>query len=229
MKTIKRNFNSNLHNEIQKYLTNNKKYNYPIVQKFLRDIYNWVCCYCESRFDFSAYSEIEHFYPKSVKEYKIYERNISNLHYSCPRCNRLKWDDSPWKYWKKIVKIYSPNFVLSGTDFIFPEFKVEDNFYYDNYEIKFKNNIAEWTIELFDLNWEDKRIFLKEERIRVYDKALQLSEEINKLIDIKNIKLKGTIKYLLQELSNMMKENTPYSTMIKEQFWEIYIKLYEKY
>lgn len=280
MKTVKRNKNDFLYDDIQifldKKINNENNYNFEIIKKYLRTIYSWICCYCESRFEQWVSMNIEHFYPKKYKNinweetYSQYSNKLINLHYSCPKCNQLKNDRCPdWnlvykensdkknsdknkqknnfilKYPPKNdgFKIFSPNYIINNIskyndcDFYLPDYKVEDNFWYITFNIfpilnltDDKKDRAKWTIKMFDLNWikDWGRFFLREERIRVFNQALKLSEDLNKLINLKKKKLNNNITYLFQELSNMMDDSAPYSTMIKKQFWEIYVKLYER-
>lgn len=255
MKTVYRNKNDRYDFQIQNFLNSKKynknKYNYIEVKEYLRKKYNWVCCYCESKFDHWATSHIEHYYPKNFLNkngdliYSKFEHLLCNLHYSCPDCNSRKLDKSvnwkkcyTYKSWKLVEKhdksyIFSPNFLLIWNKFKIPSYKVEDKFDYDFFEIKevdTKNKRAKWTIKVLDLNWKEKRFYLREERIRIFNSALKLSENINNILlnefsDCNN----RVLNYLFQELSNMMDDSAPYSTMIKKQFWEIYVNLYDKY
>ena len=234
MRTIKRN-NKFYEKKLNELLKEKKDYKTPEVKEYLEKVYNKICCYCESDFSFSAYPEIEHFYPKNNSKspkYSKYKCTIENLHYSCPVCNNKKSINTFWKEleWKPF---FSPNYILNDKEnkFIEPKYNVEDSFKYDLYNISpvWENKvIAENTINLFWLDWSKNRKSLITKRISVFDKALKISEQIDTILERKRIENCDTLNYLFEELSDMMNDNSPYSTMIKKQFWEIYIKLYEK-
>lgn len=232
MRTVKRD-NKFYENKLQELLNNKKKYKIDEVKKYLELVYNDICCYCESSFSFSAYPGVEHFYPKNETKYPEYELTIENLHYSCPICNNKKSTNTFWKKWKW-KPFFSPNYILDNKEikFIEPSYKVEDSFDYILYNIipKWKNEaIAKNTIELFWLDWSKNRKSLITKRISTFDRALKLSEQIAIILHKKNSEYNDMLNYLFEELSNMMENNSPYSTMIKNQFWDIYIKLYEKF
>jgi hypothetical protein len=181
--------------------------------------------------------QIEHFYPKNDNCYPEYICNIKNLHYSCQICNNKKLTTSPWKRFNKSkkyknwdkLKFYSPNYILDETTNIFNKalyHPLENQFTYNYFRIKSKDKVAKNTIKLFWLDWTKERKSLITKRIEVFDRALGLSEEIRKSLNNNSF---TSIGYFFNELSNMMNDNSSYSTMIKKQFWEIYINLYEAY
>lgn len=255
MKSIKRNKKDKLHIEIQDYLKNHSWYKHKVVQDYLRTIYYWVCCYCESIFEHSASMNIEHFYPKKFTNklwesiYKNYEKILCNLHYSCPKCNSLKnakcpnWTESDITQFNG-VKIYSPNFILKDRfswketedDFELNSTKVESKFKYDNYIISSKDNsdeYANWTIELFDLNWEKGRNLLLNERKKEFINIMKILNQIDKiLIKVEknnNSYFDDTLYYFFDELNKTFKNDYQYSSMNNKLFYGLYEKLKNKY
>ncbi len=244
MKTIDRNDKDYLHKSIiSKFKKSWVKYNDDIIKDALSKIYNELCCYCESKFNFSWYFEVEHFYPKSMSQYKWYENNFLNLHYSCPKCNRLKSDYCPdWtQNWtkKSTFNILSPNFRLSliNKEFIKPSYNVEEKIIYKwPYLISNPNNNKEErklvnnTIDLLWLNWdkEKKRMGLLEKRIKVFNNFFNLLETLFILIKDEWGKSKS-IPVIFEVLFEMMDNKSHYSTMLIHNFWEEIIILLTKY
>lgn len=250
MKTIPKDILSHNFEKAQKSIK--KNYNTNAVRKYLTENYYWVCCYCESKFDFSAQFDIEHFYPKWAFDkndkpmYLDCKLELINLHYACPKCNHMKWHMCPdWKesykkskkgeiIWKrKDVKIYSPNFLLNWNKFKLPNYDLKDKFEYKKAEISAINdneNRWTWTINTFDLNNKSwKRLWLLENRKRYFFRAQKLSTIISDILKWTNINWdKLILIFLFTELNSMMKNTSPYSTMIKKQFWKIYLELYKR-
>lgn len=219
------------------------------VREYLEKTYWYVCCYCESKFDYSATFNIEHFYPKWAYgdnwklKYKHFKIDLNNLHYACPKCNYHKSYICPdWKEtYKKDKsgklygsKIYSPNYILIDWELSMPKYKIEDKFKYEWAIIKVLDNYDkrwEWTISIFNLNNENKVKSIKEERLplinnrkKYFVKAVELFELIEKNIKSNN----NMLIYLIRDLWNMMEYDAPYSSMIKYHFLELYIELLEQ-
>lgn len=243
IKTNIKNYKYNKSNKYKKWDKWFKKiikveYSLPEVKEYLRNTYKWVCCFCESKFEFASYPHIEHFYPKNFESYPEYITNIKNLHYSCWICNNKKWEFLPSlnEKWKNI---YSPNYILNKNSNIFQladyhpieynfkyDFDLTDNFY-KIFSINNKEECAKNTIELLWLDGTKDRKALLTKMINVFDDALKISEELKRIVFEKNNK--SNMVYFLQKLTDMMEDNSEYSTMIKYSFWEIYIKFYEIY
>ncbi|MGB6406046.1 MAG: retron system putative HNH endonuclease [Planococcus donghaensis] len=71
------------------------RYNNPEIKKFLKDMYNGKCCYCENSIGREDYENIEHLKPKSAPNFHMLTFYWRNLHWSCGRCNknkRAKWN-----------------------------------------------------------------------------------------------------------------------------------------
>lgn len=70
--------------------------NHSSFKPYLRDDFNMRCGYCDCD-DYHAGGsrgyQIDHFKPQS--QFKALKNNYANLVYSCPFCNRSKWDK--WK------------------------------------------------------------------------------------------------------------------------------------
>lgn len=245
MKTIIKELNDDF-NKIQEELDKLSWDNYETdwLRWYLTKIYFWVCCYCESKFDFAATFNIEHFYPKSsvsykwIPKYDSYIRTLENLHYSCPKCNNYKsyicpdWTDS-YSLLKlnpsnllKWVKIYSPNYILENWKFKMPHYKIEDKFSYDWAIINTidDNELRwEWTINTFNLNNQNKdvkeRLALLQNRQRYFMKATEISNLIKDNINSNN---NDMLFFLIKELWDMMSNKSPYSSMIRYHFIDIY-------
>ena len=67
------------------------------IREALKDMYNDLCCYCESTVSANSFGHIEHRKPK--REFPKYAFNWDNLHWACEKCNNAKadqWDtDNP--------------------------------------------------------------------------------------------------------------------------------------
>ncbi|MCB2354378.1 retron system putative HNH endonuclease [Clostridium estertheticum] len=74
------------------------KYKQEDVKQVLTQMYEGLCCYCESPIGVQTYEQIEHLKPKSIFPRFCFEWN--NLHLSCQICNisykKANWDnDNP--------------------------------------------------------------------------------------------------------------------------------------
>lgn len=76
--------------------TKQKKYvNYHAYKGALKADFHSRCGYCDDPECFPCvHFQIDHFVPKVVMR-TIKENDYNNLVYSCPRCNRAKWDKWP--------------------------------------------------------------------------------------------------------------------------------------
>ncbi len=72
------------------------KYKQSDVKEALKDMYEGLCCYCESPIGIQTYEQIEHLKPKS--KFPAAAFNWNNLHLSCEVCNisykKDQWDGS---------------------------------------------------------------------------------------------------------------------------------------
>jgi len=72
------------------------KYKQEDVKQELIDMYEGLCCYCESPIGVQTYEQIEHLKPKSIFPHFCFEWN--NLHLSCQICNisykKTNWDNA---------------------------------------------------------------------------------------------------------------------------------------
>lgn len=64
------------------------KYNQDDVKETLKEMYNGLCCYCESQVGVVEFGHIEHRMPKRKFPKQTYDWN--NLHLSCTYCNTHK-------------------------------------------------------------------------------------------------------------------------------------------
>lgn len=209
---------------LQKY-SNGKKYNNVVVQNVLRQIYHGCCAYCEGRVEPTAYFEIEHYYPKKNKkhgEYKQWNTEFKNLHYACPRCNRLKGNKDP-----KAQHILSPNFYYDHGDWVTEPGEIDRNLYYAGHEIFARTGSLEGkgTIAVFKLN---ERLSLWIDRLRRYAECYYLMDVIYGLLrknsnDVKN--LDSTLQILFGQLIGYTNSDAAYSTMIIQNFGEEILKL----
>jgi len=158
------------------------------VKTALIDMYNGLCCYCESDFGGSSYENIEHYKPKSKFPELSFEWD--NLHLACQRCNTNKSDK--WE--------------LKGPHFIDP---VEDNpdehFDYNFCSIIAKTERGVYTIKEIDLNREA----LDYARLKVAGKIMKLLDAHSR-IDDKIEKYNRLI-----EIEEYLKEGTAYLTMCR--------------
>lgn len=74
------------------------KYKQEDVKQVLIEMYEGLCCYCESPIGVQTYEQIEHLKPKSIFPQFCFE--WTNLHLSCQVCNisykKTNWDkDNP--------------------------------------------------------------------------------------------------------------------------------------
>lgn len=233
MKYIEKDLESSIIFDAHTRLEASKTYNSdPKVRDHLRTIYHGCCAYCESKFEEGAYFQIDHFYPKGNKQYKPYEKEIRNLHYSCQRCNNLKGDSCK--------RIMSPNWFLSGNDWkLTKKDKIEREIYYVGH-LLYSNNTqgtidrGKKTIELFNLNNANpsprsNRASLVEGRLRVLnDMYLTLKAMTNLLVNYdysNNI----TIEILIYQAIIKTRPDAPYSTMIIHNYGDLLVKLLKIY
>lgn len=204
------------------------------VKDIIRMLYSGCCAFCGSYPEHSSFYQIEHFYPKGKANYKQYEKDIFNLHYSCQRCNSLK--KTPVH-----LNIFSPNAFLKGNKWeqCIPE-KIENELVYIGHILFSINNRAgsvdraQETITLFDLNNENGagrsgRQHLVEERIKVFDNVFQLLNIIYHLIKEKSSSpyIDRSIIFLFKIVMPYLSPESPYSKMIAQNFSEdIYRLLY---
>ena len=67
-----------------------KIYNDPINKDALRKSTSGKCMYCESKIEHIGYAHVEHIKPKSL--FPELEFEWTNLGFSCPICNNIKWN-----------------------------------------------------------------------------------------------------------------------------------------
>ena len=65
-----------------------KHYNQPDIKNTLEQMYQKLCCYCESRIGTASYGQIEH--RKLKSEFPKLTFDWNNLHWACEVCNRSK-------------------------------------------------------------------------------------------------------------------------------------------
>ena len=233
MKYIEKDLNSSIVSDTRARLDVSKKYNSdPKVRDNLRKIYHGCCAYCESTFEDAAYSQIDHFYPKSKEQFKPYSKDIRNLHYSCQRCNNLKGSSCK--------DIMSPNWFLSKNGWkLSDKHKIEQEIYYVGHML-YSNNIkgsidrGNNTINLFNLNNanpspRNNRASLVESRLKTLnDMYLTLKMLTNLLVNY-NKNNKETIELLIIQAIKKTKPNSPFSTMIIHNYGDMLVKLIKIY
>lgn len=137
-------------------------YNQSDVKERLREMYNGLCCYCESRTGIVEFGHIEHRKPK--KKFPKGTYGWDNLHLGCTRCNTIKW--------QKYDKI---NPILDAVKDNIPQ-----NLTYERnrhgFWPKALTKRGETTIQHTELTDEKLRI----EWAKVFDEAIGLIGEINK-------------------------------------------------
>lgn len=211
-------------------LKQQKKYNIDVVKNSLRKIYHGCCAYCEGKVEPVAYFEIEHFYPKM--KYPQWKLDFHNLHYACPRCNRLKGE--------KVKKILSPNYYNnSGKWEMYPK-EIDHCVRYVGHKLvvyrkadKLLKQKGKSTIKLFQLNDRPSLVLA---RLRRYSEVYNLLEIIYEVLEqMNNIvprKMEGALSKLFQQLISYTEPDSAYSTMVIHNFGdEIYklLQIWETY
>jgi uncharacterized protein (TIGR02646 family) len=77
--------------------TYKNRYRTGEVHESLKEMYQELCCYCESKIGASTYGRIEHLCPKSLPQFYHLHFEWDNLHWCCEKCNinkGYKWDDA---------------------------------------------------------------------------------------------------------------------------------------
>lgn len=234
MRYIKKYFNDpdKEHPVLNKWIKSNKatedkKYNEPKVRDFLRKVYHGCCAYCECVPEISSYFEIEHFYPKSVTDKDPvksgFRNEIKNLHYSCPRCNKLKGD--------KTSKILSPNYEYNNNGWTEKGAKkIESRLHYIGHKLYAKegDSDAKNTINMFDLNGENNtgalsRAYLVRHRLVVFAQAYYRIEELYNTAKNRD---KNTLGNQLRRFyDDFLSDDCPYVTMIYHNYHDQIYKL----
>lgn len=202
---------------LQKY-SSGKKYNNEVVQNVLRQIYHGCCAYCEGKVEPTAYFEIEHYYPKknkSHREYKQWVTEFKNLHYACPRCNRLKGNKDP-----KFYHILSPNYYFDNGGWVTKPNEIDSSLYYAGHKVFARTGSlqGEGTIAVFKLN---ERQSLWIDRLRKYAECYYLMNVIYGLLgkSSKEVKdLDSALQILFGQLVAYTNPDAAYSTMIVQNF-----------
>lgn len=161
------------------------------------------CVYCsihETPWGGIDHYHIDHYRPKSRKEFEHLVNDICNLFYACPICNRFKKDDWPGEP-NDLDSICYPD--PSKTDYSLI-FKLEEN----NYTITGNYKSAVYIIERLFLN-RPQLMFERRETI-LKEKEVKLSNELSDLIlqsgdaNLKNeliLKFKAIRQHLLKRES----------------------------
>lgn len=206
----------------------------PIVRENLRILYYGCCAYCECAPEAGSFYHIEHFYPKSERQYRKYRKSIENLHYSCQICNTLKNKRNP-------SDIMSPNYYLDSSDTWkkTTENKIEEELYYVGYLLYSRNSHTgsidrgKNTIDQLNLNNHitsiHSRAYLVESRIRcLADATLIIGMIIEMLENHQNIYIRP-VEILIKRLVEYTESDSPFSTMIIHNYGREIIKLIEIY
>ena len=138
------------------------KYRKREIQTALKDMYDDLCCYCESNVSANSFAHIEHRKPKSKFPKDAF--NWDNLHWVCEKCNNTK--SNKWNCTNPILdptvdmKIIPKHIrIASGLETI--EFSPE-------------TGSGKTTIEHADLNRAD----LAKARHRIWKGALALKQDL---------------------------------------------------
>ncbi len=200
------------------------------VKDIIRSLYSGCCAFCECSPEDGAFFQIEHFYPKNVKEFSKYAKSIENLHYSCQRCNTLKGR-------KVHLNIFSPNYFLRSSSWIETDFlKIETEVYYVGHLLFSSNSKlhsidrGQETIQLFDLNnfngsRRSSRQHLIESRLRVYEIVYKM---LTVLFDLLSNYKKGNntaIEILFSIVIKYTNKSSHFSTMVIHNFGSDIYKL----
>lgn len=196
-------------------LRRSNEYNLDAVKDALRCLYHGCCTYCEGEVESIAYCEIEHFYPKSF--YEKWRMDFHNMHYSCPRCNRLKGD--------KQIEILSPNYYNEDGIWVkYPE-EIDTCLHYTGYKLFVNKNASQSlqikgnnTINLFQLN---NRKSLEMARLRRYAEVYYILKVILGVMQDKDMDAANkddVLKIMFHQLINYTEPNASYSAMIIQNF-----------
>jgi hypothetical protein len=233
MKYVDKSTSTNRHAaEAQILLNWSKHYNEnDEVKRIIRKIYSNCCAFCECSPEDGSFFQIEHFYPKTNKKYKIFIKRIENLHYSCQRCNTLKG---------RLVRrnIFSPNYYLDSkmTWQITNRNKIETELFYIGHLLYSTNansisiDRGQETIKLFDLNNLNStrrcnRQFLVESRLRVHNEVYNVINAIYELLFNYSPTSNKAIQILFSILVNYTDDTRHYSTMTLHNYGESIYKL----
>lgn len=207
----------------------------PRVRDIIRLLYGGCCAFCGSSVEEGSFYQIEHFYPKGIKAYKQYDKDLKNLHYSCTRCNFRKGSVLR-------DKIFSPNFFLDkyGNWQVTLPRKIEQEIYYVGhmvYSLDLKASSTDRgreTIKLFNLNNDDPsgkahRGYLVERRLRHYDEVYRQVLALYNLLEFYHPSIDIAVSLLLENLIGYLREDRPWSSMILNNFGDDILKLTHYY
>jgi uncharacterized protein (TIGR02646 family) len=172
--------------------------------KQLEFMYQECCCYCEAKISSSSYPEIEHFRPKSKREYKHLCYDYINLHYCCKKCNLHKADE------------YNEKMVSPSDD------EPETHLYYDKYVAKALDERGQEMINIIGLNTRKE---LESIRIDYFDQFENLySTSVECIMEIKKRNLtKQEVNFIEIFMDRVFKESKhghPFCSMIMKNFYE---------
>lgn len=214
------------------------RYDLVSVRRFLRQVYNGRCAYCDNTVGDTSTFHIDHFYPKGCGmgySDDKYVKNLCNLHFTCPACNQTKGRVNP-------SKIFTPNYRLDGDEWIEIEpLTITNSLEYRGYYIYTINsagaetNMANNTIDEFNLNNQNKkkqsRSFLVESRRRVYLSIGSLLNAAYQLLNLWNDDCKKgkllapSVTIVMRLIYNSMQPTAPFSEMVIQNYAEDYLKL----
>lgn len=234
MRYVDKDFDIDIVKDTQRLLSKAKTYNSSEnVRDKLRMIYSGCCAYCESSFEEGSYFQIDHFYPKHLKKYRLFAKDIRNLHYSCQRCNNLKGS--------KCREVLSPNWYLDGTQWkLTRKEKINNEIYYVGHLLYSRNlsegslNRGENTISVFNLNNDNaairgNRSYLVESRLRVCNNVHLSLKSITDLLINYNKSSNCVIDILFSQVVSAMHPSSCYSTMIIQNYGDMLMKLLKTY
>lgn len=167
----------------------------------LKEMFKGCCAYCEGEYDDTSYAEIEHFKPKSLYPELMFE--YSNMNLACQICNTNKKE----KYDDKLINptVEDP----------------EEHLRYKTYILKPLDERGKLTINMFDINSEERL----NKRKSVYDEVNKRMLLVNKWLNnlepdnINSINmLKDLIKSTIEETEIMFEDGFKFCTMNKHNF-----------
>ncbi|RXF70533.1 HNH endonuclease [Arcticibacter tournemirensis] len=200
------------------------------VREIIRVLYSGCCSFCGSSPEISSFFQIEHFYPKKNKSYRKYAKDIRNLHYCCQRCNTLKGA-------KTHSNIFSPNFYLSGADWLCSNSKkIESELFFFGHLLYSRNlNYAsidrgEQTIRLFNLNnandsGRSNRQSLVEARLRVFATVYNLLEALYDLLSNYAPANNNAIQMIFLIVIGYTNQTSAFHTMVVQNFGDDIFRL----
>lgn len=169
--------------------------------KQLKEMFQGCCAYCEGEYNCTSYGEIEHFKPKSIYPELMFE--YGNMNLACKICNNIKRE----KFDEKLINPTVDN--------------PEEHLKYDKYLIEALDERGIFTIDMFDINSNDRINKKKELYDKIKDRMILIKKLLDKLEDNNDNAteiVKDIISETIEEVEPMFKNGFEFCTMYKHNF-----------